>query len=191
MSISMCLKIPGVTGGSTDVGFVGALAVLAFSWGASNPTVVAGGGGGVKPAIQDLSFTSYVDTATAPLIQKILGGLTSTSAVLTVVTPTTGGGTTNDVYTLTTLLVSSVSLGGPGGEEPAHRQLLAQLRPAQLPHLGEAGHLEPHDQHALIQRIVPVCPNENRPGCGQTRSPWGPASTGIWWVTAPDLVSKT
>ncbi|WP_295693558.1 type VI secretion system tube protein Hcp [Lapillicoccus sp.] len=117
MSISMYLKIPGVTGGSTDVGFVGALTVLAFSWGASNPTVVVGGGGGAKPAIQDLSFTSYVDTATAPLTQKMLGGLTSTSAVLTLVTPTTGGGTTNDVYTLTTVLVSSVSLGGSGGED--------------------------------------------------------------------------
>lgn len=114
----MYLKIPGIIGGSAALGYVGALDVLAFSWGGSNPTIVAaGGGGGGKPIIQDLSFTAYADTATSPLIQKMLTGFINSSAVLTVVSPTTGGGTSKDVYTLTNALVSSVSLGGSGGED--------------------------------------------------------------------------
>lgn len=116
MSLSMYLKIPGITGGSTAVGWVGALDVLAFSWGASNPTTVVGGVAG-KPSIQDLSLTSFVDTATSPLIQRMLGGITSTTAVLSIVSPTTAGGTTTDVYAMTTVLVSSVSLGGSSGED--------------------------------------------------------------------------
>jgi hypothetical protein len=41
------------------------------------------------------------------------------------------------------------------------------------------------------QRVLPVCPSENRPGCGQTHSPWGPASVAISCSTAPVAVSKT
>ena len=39
------------------------------------------------------------------------------------------------------------------------------------------------------QRVIPVCPSEYRPGCGQTHRPWGPSPTGIVARRRPVCVS--
>jgi type VI secretion system secreted protein Hcp len=102
-------------------GFAGALNVLAFSWGASNPTVAAQlpGAGSAKPSVQDVSITAFQDTATSPLIAALLTGVPLTKVVLTVVfgASTTGPAPVSDIYTLTNVIVSSASLGGSGGED--------------------------------------------------------------------------
>jgi type VI secretion system secreted protein Hcp len=116
MSIAMYLTIPGVVGGSTAPGWTGSLDILAFSWGASNPGTAIGTPG--KANFQDLSVTSYIDTATAALSQHMFSGVIRKQAVLTVIYPAPGpSGTATDVYTLSNVLVSSVSLGGSGGED--------------------------------------------------------------------------
>lgn len=116
MTINMYLTMAGVVGGSTDPGHTGALDVLAFSWGGSNPGTAVGGSGKVN--LQDLSFTSYVDSATAELIERMCSGMIMKQAALSVIYPaSTPSGTATDTYTLANVLVSSVSMGGSGGED--------------------------------------------------------------------------
>ncbi len=111
MAVTMILKLTGIPGGSTTT--PGAIDVLAFSWGASSPSSAVGGAG--KPSVSDLNLTAYVDVATATITQKLLAGSAISKAVLTVVPSTPGQPT--DTYTMTTVFVSSVSLGGSGGED--------------------------------------------------------------------------
>ena len=121
MAINMYLQIPNIKGGVATKGFAGALNVLAFSWGASNPTVAAQtpGSGAAKPSVQDLSITTFQDTATSPLIAALLNGAPLAKAVLSVVygASTTGPAPVSDVYTMINVIVSSASLGGSGGED--------------------------------------------------------------------------
>ena len=121
MANNMYLQIPSIKGGVATSGFVGALNVLAFSWGASNPTVAAqsAGSGSAKPSVQDISITSFQDTATSPLIAALLNGAPLAKVVLTVVygASTTGPAPVSDVYTMTNVIVSSASLGGSGDED--------------------------------------------------------------------------
>jgi type VI secretion system secreted protein Hcp len=121
VAINMYLQIPNIKGGVATSGFVGALDVLAFSWGASNPTVAAQtpGSGSAKPSVQDLSITTFQDTATSPLIAALLKGALLAKVVLTVVygASTTGPAPVSDVYTMNDVIVSSASLGGSGGED--------------------------------------------------------------------------
>lgn len=59
---------------------------------------------------------------------------------------------------------------------------LGVSRRAMLPAEQAAGALEPLRGWAPAvtgQRMIPVWPSENRPGWGQTQSPWGPRPTGI------------
>lgn len=44
---------------------------------------------------------------------------------------------------------------------------------------------------AVTQRLLPVCPSENRPGCGNTHSPCGWLPTGISARITPVAVSNT
>lgn len=111
MSVTMSLKLTGIPGGSTTI--PGSIDVLAFSWGASSPSSAVGGAG--KPSVQDLSVTAYIDQGTAVLTQKMLLGAAVTKAVLTVAPSTLSQPT--DTYTMTTVYVTSVSLGGSGGED--------------------------------------------------------------------------
>jgi len=109
--LTLSLKLTGIPGGSTTT--AGSIDVLAFSWGASSPSSAVGGVG--KPSVQDLSLTAFIDVATAQITQKMLLGTAITKAVLTVVPSTVGQPT--DTYTMTNVFVSSVSLGGSGGED--------------------------------------------------------------------------
>ena len=121
MAINMYLQIPNIKGGVGTKGFAGALNVLAFSWGASNPSVAAQppGAGSAKASVQDVSITAYQDTATSSLIAALLKGAPLGNAVLTVVYGASASGVApvSDVYTMTNVIVSSASLGGSGGED--------------------------------------------------------------------------
>ena len=72
---------------------------------------------GGKASVQDLSFTKYVDTATAPLMRACSTGEHIKSALLTV---RKAGGKSPVEYIKVTLeecIVSSISTGGSGGED--------------------------------------------------------------------------
>lgn len=79
-------------------------------------------------------------------------------------------------------------LGGEGGalgsDHSLSRTVLASsVTPA-------SNYTTPRDVIAASrQRRIPVCPNEYRPGCGQTARPWGPAPTRMRARSEPEEVS--
>ena len=77
MSLNMYLKIPQIVGGSTDKGFEGSIDVLAFSWGASNPTTVGTTGGGLsagKVSVSSFNVMKKTEGASAALFQACCQG---------------------------------------------------------------------------------------------------------------------
>jgi len=153
MAIDMFLKIGNINGESLDATHKSWVDVLAWSWGISNSgsTHVGGGAGAGQANFQDLSYTSYLDASTAPLMKAVATGQHLKSAFLNV--RRAGSAPTEFLkITMTEVLVTSLSTGGSGGEErhpelcqgqgrvPAgggHRE--AYQRPARVPirHRGE------------------------------------------------------
>lgn len=82
----------------------------------SGTTHMGGGGGSGKVAVQDLSFTKYVDKSTPDLIQSCCNGKHFDQAVLVV---RKAGETPLEYLTITMeqVLISSISTGGSGGED--------------------------------------------------------------------------
>lgn len=74
-AINGVLCNPAIKGESQLAVAPGCIDVLAWSWGLSTPYVVAGGSGTQgKPNFQDISFTKYIDSASASLIKFAAGG---------------------------------------------------------------------------------------------------------------------
>jgi type VI secretion system secreted protein Hcp len=118
MAVDMFIKIGDIGGESRDKVHVGEIDVLAWSWGASNSgtTHMGSGGGSGKCNVQDLSFTKFVDSSSAALLQACFTGKHYDTAKLVV---RKAGGTPLEyiVIDLTEVLVTSVSTGGSGGED--------------------------------------------------------------------------
>jgi len=117
-AVDMFLKIEGVDGESKDYAHQDEIDVLAWSWGMSNSGsmhTTAGGGAG-RVAIQDFSFTKYIDKSSPMLFLKACNGGTFADAKLVV---RKAGGDAVEYFTLefTDVMVSSVSVGGSGGED--------------------------------------------------------------------------
>lgn len=114
MALDMFIKVATVVGETTDPAHSGELAVLAYSWGVSD--LVPAGGGAGKALAQDLSFTTYYSKASPVLFLACAMGKLFDSAVLSV--RTTGAGAFDQIkIRLENVLVSSVSMGGSGGED--------------------------------------------------------------------------
>ncbi len=118
MAIDMFIKVGDIKGESQDKTHKEEIDVLAWSWGMSQSgtTHVGGGGGSGKVSIQDLSFTKYVDTATTALMTACCKGTHIPKVNLTV----RKAGDTPLEYIkleLETVIVTSVSSGGSGGED--------------------------------------------------------------------------
>lgn len=117
-AVDMFLKIEGVEGESKDADHNKEIDVLAWSWGMSNSstTHLGGSGGAGKANFQDLSFTKYVDKTTPILYQRIANGQHFTKATLTV---RKAGSHPVEyiIITMDTVLVTSASNGGSGGED--------------------------------------------------------------------------
>jgi type VI secretion system secreted protein Hcp len=119
MANNVHIKIDGIEGESADAKHSKTIDVLAWSWGMSQSgTFHTGSGGGQgKASVQDLSFTKHVDSASTKLQHACVVGDHIEKAVLTITKA--GGKAPLDfmVITLEQVLVSSVSIGGSGGEE--------------------------------------------------------------------------
>ncbi|HKQ69380.1 MAG TPA: type VI secretion system tube protein Hcp [Polyangiaceae bacterium] len=119
MAVDMFLKLEGIKGESADGKHKEEIDVLAWSWGAAQhgSRGTGAGGGSGKVQVQDISFTKYVDSATAALLQDCCAGSHIPSATLTV--RKAGGKAPLDYLTITLkeVLVSSISTGGSGGED--------------------------------------------------------------------------
>ena len=118
MAVDMFIKIGDIEGESSDDTHAGEIDVLAWSWGMSQSgTTHSGPGGGAgKVNVQDLSFTHYVDKASANLVKMCCNGKHIEEATLVV----RKAGETPLEYLIITMksgLVASVSTGGSGGED--------------------------------------------------------------------------
>lgn len=119
MVMDMFLRLDGIPGESKDEKHRGEIDVLAWSWGMSNSgaTHVTQFPSG-KPALQDISYTSYIDASATSLMLASARGSHIRSAVLTI--RRLGGDLGPADYVVTTLsdvFVSSYSTGGSGGED--------------------------------------------------------------------------
>lgn len=118
MAVDMFLKLDDVKGESKDSKHAGTIDVLAWSWGfsQSGTTHMGGGGGAGKVNVQDISITKYIDRSSPVLELACCTGKHFKQAVLTV----RKAGDKPLEYikiTMKEVLISSISLGGSGGED--------------------------------------------------------------------------
>lgn len=118
MAIDIFIKIDGIEGEARDKAHKNEIDVLAWSWGMSQSgsTHIGGGGGAGKVNVQDLSFTKYVDKASANLMLHCCNGKHIGECKVTI----RKAGENPVEYlkiTMTDVLVSSVSTGGSGSED--------------------------------------------------------------------------
>jgi type VI secretion system secreted protein Hcp len=120
MATDIFLELDGIKGESADAKHKEAIDLLAWSWGLSNGgTFHSGSGGGSgKASFQDISFTKYIDKATADLMYACASGKHLKKGTLYV---RKAGEKPLEylTYTLEEILVSSFSSGSSSGEERA------------------------------------------------------------------------
>ena len=110
---------PLIVGESQDRDFKDTIDVLAWSWGASNSSSFAFGGGDSRVGranFQDLSITKYVDKASAPLMTGVAAGNVYRDVTLSV-RKAGANPLVYLTYELKDVRVSSYSSGGSGGED--------------------------------------------------------------------------
>lgn len=106
------LEIDGIQGSSSHNG---AIDILSWSWGASNPTTVGGGGAGSgKVSMHDISITKKIDKASPLLYSFAKSGKRVKNMVLTV----SNGGSDYLKIKMSDVMVSSYGLSGQGNNQP-------------------------------------------------------------------------
>ena len=118
MAIDAFLKLGDIDGESRDAEYSKWIDVLAWSWGASQSGTMhlAGGGGGGKTNVENLSVTKYVDSASTNLWTKCFTGKHYPQATLKL----RKAGENPLVYLtieMTDVIISNLSTGGSGGED--------------------------------------------------------------------------
>lgn len=118
MAMDIFIKIGDLKGESIDDKHKDEIQVLAWSWGMSQSgtTHMGPGGGSGKVAVQDLSFTHFLDKASPNLMLACANGKHFSEALLTV----RKAGEKPLEYlkvTMTDLIVTSCTTGGSGGED--------------------------------------------------------------------------
>jgi len=118
MAVDMFLKLDKIDGEAQDKAHAKEIDVLAWSWGVSQSgtTHMGSGAGAGKANFQDLSVTKYIDRASVTLIEYVATGTHIATAKLTV---RKAGGTPLEyiLIEMTDVIVTSVSVGGSGGED--------------------------------------------------------------------------
>lgn len=118
MAIDAFIKLGDIKGESSVKGHADEIDVLAWSWGLSQSgtTHMGKGGGAGKVNVQDLSFTHYVDAASANLIRSCCVGKHFPEAKIIL---RKAGENPLDYLTITLkeVIITSVSTGGSKGEE--------------------------------------------------------------------------
>lgn len=118
MALDMFLELEGIKGESKDSKHKEKIDVLAWSWGVSNSGSFhqGSGGGAGKANFQDISFTKYIDKASADLLYACASGKHIPKGTL-IVRKAGEQPLEYLLYKLTEIMVSSVSTGGSGGED--------------------------------------------------------------------------
>jgi type VI secretion system secreted protein Hcp len=118
---TMLLKIKDVPGTSQMTGYEAQIEILSYSHGVmmqvtgdvSNTERTSG-----KPRVQDFNITKYMDKSTPLLNQKCCEATSLGEVTFTVGRNDAGAVIPMIVYTLSDVIVSSVSVGGGGGDKP-------------------------------------------------------------------------
>ena len=125
----MFLKLTNIKGESLDSKHKQEIEVLSWSWGASQTgSAHAGTGSGTgKVAIQDLTITHYVDTASTDLLKHLTSGKHIDEGLLTV---RKAGGTHLEYLKLklTQVLVTHISNGGGAGQDRVTENVTLNFR---------------------------------------------------------------
>ncbi len=121
MAVDFFLKIDGIKGESTDEKNKEEIQVLSWSWGESNPTSQATGGGlsSGKVNMQDFNFTYNAGAASCDLMQYCAQGKHIPKVVLTC-RKATGADAPQEpyyVFTFEDAMISSVQTGGSDGSD--------------------------------------------------------------------------
>jgi type VI secretion system secreted protein Hcp len=114
----MFMKLGDIEGEAQDHAHTGEIDVLAWSWGMSNSGTmhIGMGGGSGKVAVQDLSFTKFVDKSSTNLYLKCCNGKHYEEAKLTV----RKSGETPVEYMkvhMEKVMVTGINSGGSGSED--------------------------------------------------------------------------
>ena len=118
MAVDIFLHLENVKGESKDDTYKEEIDVLAWSWGMSQSGTVhmGGGAGSGKANVQDISITKYVDIASPTIAKFCAQGKHIPKGWLSI-----RKAGTNPLeymkYELETILITSVSTGGSGGED--------------------------------------------------------------------------
>jgi type VI secretion system secreted protein Hcp len=119
MAIEYHLKIGSIEGESTAAKHTNQIELLSWSWGASNPTNIAGSGMSAgKVSLSDLSITKQVDKSSPKLLELCVTGKHVDEATL-YCSKQTGQKTPDDFLTikLKEVYVSGFQAGGSSGED--------------------------------------------------------------------------
>lgn len=125
------VKIDTIQGESTDASYKDAIAIDSYSFGASSPSTVAGGGGASigKATFDAIQFTHRVDRATAGLLSALAKGTHLKTAVLSV---RRSAATAESMkVTLTDVIVTSVKVAG-SADEPAREEVTLRFGKIQI-----------------------------------------------------------
>ena len=119
MAVDMFMKLDDVKGEAQDKSHKEEIDVLAWSWGMSQSgSAHAGGGQGAgKVAVQDLSFTKWVDKSSPTLMTYCSAGTQFKEGKLTV--RKAGGDSPLEylIITMKDVIVTSLGTGGSGAED--------------------------------------------------------------------------
>jgi type VI secretion system secreted protein Hcp len=128
-AVDYFLKIDGVDGESQDRAHPNSIELLSFSWGETNASNVAhgGGGGAGRVSMQDLHFTMKVNKASPTLMLACATGKHFQKVTLSC---RKAGESQQDFlkFTLSEVLVSSYQSAGDGSADPTEQLSLNFLK---------------------------------------------------------------
>jgi type VI secretion system secreted protein Hcp len=160
MSVDMFIKIGSLKGESVDKAHKDEIDVLAWSWGTSQSgTMHMGTGGGAgKVSVQDLSFTKYIDKASPALLDACCSGKPFPDATLIV---RKAGGDPLEYVTIVlgSVLISSVSTGGSGGEDRLTENVTLNFATVKVTYKGQKADGTPDAAVDMAWNIAQNSPN--------------------------------
>jgi type VI secretion system secreted protein Hcp len=118
MAVDMFMKIGEIKGESADGTHGGEIDVITWSWGMSQSgtTHTGTGSGAGKVAVNDLTFTKYVDAATPTLLQACTAGKHYATGTFTI---RKAGDKPLEYFVINfyDVLIANISHGGTGGDD--------------------------------------------------------------------------
>jgi len=110
-AVNVLLQIDEVPGSSTVEGYQGAIDVLSFSWGASNPGASRGSGAS-RPEFSEINLMKLMDSASPVLLQALTTGRVFAKATVTLLVPAGGAMLASSTIELLGVTVTSQQLSG-------------------------------------------------------------------------------